>query len=802
MSSRPIPTADSMKVLEVSVENIRAVETLHWSVPNVLHPEGWHVILGDNGSGKSTFLQSLAAGILGLDSLALVDYDTWLRKGTNQGRISVNLLADADDEVQGGNRSRIVVIGVGTGGSNAVEYMYDNGIPGVEFVVCNTSIEALNKSTVPNKLLLGAGLTRGFGSGGRIALGKQAANKSTNQIRDLFSTNTKIAFVVAGMGGGTGTGASQVVAKAAKELGILTIGIVTVPFSFEGAKRYELAKLGIEELRDNCDSTVVIYNDNLRNMFGKMVLRGVFRKADIIMMSTVESITRLLTNTSDVNIDFEDVKSVMRDAGMAAMTFSIKSGENRAREAIEEAMNSPLINKLNTKSSQKVLLSIMTGGNPELEMDELTEITSYIEKALGHDAEMIFGHGINENLGSAIQVIIVLTGFNTSSTDLLSREALIDLSKAPKPPITEASESINMLSDFGPSIKNHVEKSLSEDANTYQLKLNFVLDKETGKVIKNATESGRTMSFQSSWSDSKGWFSAGFGPFRRFTGGDPEVHKMLSKDQYKRFVAHMTLFMENVALAEALQWLKDLKFDSLESHRSDFLNRLQEFINQPNFLPHGTRFEEVNSKGVFFRDVYNNRISIDELSDGFRSVLSLCFELMRRLEERYTENVFSNIDDSGVIYVKVSGVVLIDEIDAHLHPIWQKQIGYWLTRHFPNIQFFVTTHSPLVCQAAEHGSVFYLPVPGSDVPGGMVEGTELNRLIYGNVLEAYGTEVFGLVHTQSDAGQAKTSRLTDLNEKALTSILSQEEMQERNNLRATLPISDSEAFIKKLLSGE
>nr|WP_234795210.1 AAA family ATPase [Hymenobacter arizonensis] len=194
-------------------------------------------------------------------------------------------------------------------------------------------------------------------------------------------------------------------------------------------------------------------------------------------------------------------------------------------------------------------------------------------------------------------------------------------------------------------------------------------------------EDGQDTLYQTAWANNKGWFSAGFGPFRRFTNGDAEYHKLFDGEQHKRLAAHLSLFRENVALVEALNWLKQLKFSSLDSHGSTFLNLLIAFINQPDFLPNGTRLVEVSSKGVFFEDANNARISLDELSDGFRSVLSLAFELLRQLESQYEEEVFETVPVAGqpdLIRVQIPGIVLIDEIDAHLHPIWQKRVGYWL----------------------------------------------------------------------------------------------------------------------------
>jgi len=330
----------------------------------------------------------------------------------------------------------------------------------------------------------------------------------------------------------------------------------------------------------------------------------------------------------------------------------------------------------------------------------------------------------------------------------------------------------------------------------YKLLIQLLQIGEEG-VATMTMENQRKSGFRGVWRSTTGWFSAGFGPFRRFTGGDREYDKLFYSNP--RLAAHLSLFRENVALTEALEWLRQLKFQTFEGKGEGFFTQLQAFINQPDFLPHGTQLEEVSSAGVFFRDANAQRIGIDDLSDGFRSVLSLTFELLRQLQASYGDKLFE--EKQGVLRVKVPGVVLIDEIDVHLHPLWQKRIGYWLTTHFPKVQFFVTTHSPLVCQASELGTVFRLPSPGQlDDRGGMVEGAELGRLIYGNVLEAYGTEVFGLVSTQSDSAHQKLDTLAELNQKALTTTLSDKEEITRDELRSILPISDSQAFLDKMLA--
>jgi cell division protein FtsZ len=309
------------------------------------------------------------------------------------------------------SRSIIKVIGVGGGGSNAVKHMHKQGIKDVEFIICNTDRQALESSTVPNKLQIGVDLTEGLGAGAKPERGRQAALESREQIRELLSNGTKMLFITAGMGGGTGTGAAPVIAQVAQELNILTVGIVTAPFLFEGKKKREQAEQGIKELSENCDTVLVILNDKLRQLYGNLTMGLAFAKADTVLTTAAKSIAEIITVTSDVNVDFEDVKTVMKDSGAAVMGSSITEGENRARRAAEEALNSPLLNNTDIQGAQKILLSIMSGDQAELEMDELSEITEYIQGKAGEDAEMIFGHGIDETLGQSIRVTVIATGF-------------------------------------------------------------------------------------------------------------------------------------------------------------------------------------------------------------------------------------------------------------------------------------------------------------------------------------------------------------------------------------------------------
>lgn len=309
------------------------------------------------------------------------------------------------------HKSIIKVIGVGGGGSNAVNHMYSQGIKDVEFIVCNTDVQALGGSPIPNKLQIGIGLTDGLGAGANPERGKNAAIESKEEIRDLLSNNTKMVFITAGMGGGTGTGAAPIIAKLAKELDIVTVGIVTAPFGFEGKKKIMQAEQGIAELRQYCDTVLVILNDRLRDIYGNLSIREAFAKADNILTTAAKSIAEIITVTSDVNVDFEDVKTVMKDSGAAVMGSGVASGEGRGTRAVEEALSSPLLNNTDITGAKKILLSIMYGPDAELRMDELSEIADYIEARAGLEQDTIWGQGVDPELGDSIRVTVIATGF-------------------------------------------------------------------------------------------------------------------------------------------------------------------------------------------------------------------------------------------------------------------------------------------------------------------------------------------------------------------------------------------------------
>ncbi len=309
--------------------------------------------------------------------------------------------------------SIIKVIGVGGGGSNAVNHMYEQGIKGVDFIVCNTDSQALDISPVPMKVQLGQSLTEGRGAGSIPEVGKNAAIENIDDIQEILEKQTTMVFVTAGMGGGTGTGAAPVIAKTAKEMGILTVGIVTVPFTFEGRKRMNQAEEGLREMRAAVDTLLVIRNDKLREIHGNLSLQDAFGQADNILTTAAKGIAELISVTGAINVDMNDVNTVMRDSGVAIMGQAEAEGDDRAIKAATKALESPLLNDNDIEGAKYILLNI-TYGATEVMMDEITDITDYIQHAAGSTADVIWGHGMDETLGEKLSVTIIATGFKTS----------------------------------------------------------------------------------------------------------------------------------------------------------------------------------------------------------------------------------------------------------------------------------------------------------------------------------------------------------------------------------------------------
>ncbi len=356
------------------------------------------------------------------------------------------------------NQSNVIkVIGVGGGGSNAINHMFQAGINGVDFVICNTDAQALQNSPVPNKIQLGVSLTEGLGAGANPEVGQQAALESMEEIKNMLDSNTKMIFITAGMGGGTGTGAAPIIAQQAKEMDVLTVGIVTTPFQFEGKTRCMQAQKGIENLRANVDSLVVINNNKLREVYGNLGFKAGFSKADEVLATAARGIAEVITHHYTQNIDLRDAKTVLSNSGTAIMGSSVASGSARAQEAIMKALDSPLLNDNKITGAKNVLLLIVSGSQ-EITIDEIGEINDHIQIEAGHNANIIMGVGEDENLGDAIAVTVIATGFNMDQqNDIVN---------------TETKKIIHTLEDEQKAVHDLSDKkvihTLDEDADIFQ----------------------------------------------------------------------------------------------------------------------------------------------------------------------------------------------------------------------------------------------------------------------------------------------------------------------------------------------
>ena len=318
------------------------------------------------------------------------------------------------------NQSNVIkVIGVGGGGSNAINHMFQQGIKGVDFYICNTDAQALQNSGVPNKIQLGVNLTEGLGAGANPQVGEQSAVESFEDISNMLDSNTKMVFITAGMGGGTGTGAAPIIAKMAKDLDILTVGIVTMPFQFEGKMRIEQAQIGIENLREVVDSLIVINNNKLREVYGNLGFKAGFSKADEVLSTAARGIAEVITHHYTQNIDLRDAKTVLSNSGTAIMGSALASGENRAQDAIRKALDSPLLNDNKITGAKNVLLLIVSGSH-EITIDEIGEINDHIQNEAGHGANIIMGVGEDETLEESIAVTIIATGFDVEQQNEIS----------------------------------------------------------------------------------------------------------------------------------------------------------------------------------------------------------------------------------------------------------------------------------------------------------------------------------------------------------------------------------------------
>ncbi len=391
--------------------------------------------------------------------------------------------------------SIIKVIGVGGGGSNAVNHMFRQGIKGVDFIICNTDKQALEKSPVPNKIQLGIQSTRGLGAGSIPGVGRDAALESIDEIKSYLGENTQMVFITAGLGGGTGTGAAPVIASIAREQGILTVGIVTIPFAFEGKKRRAQAEAGLEEMKKYVDTLLVIGNDKLREIYGNLKMSEAFEHADDVLTGAAKSIAEIISLHMHINVDFNDVKTVMKESGVAIMGSAIASGEKRALTAVEQALNSPLLNDSDISGARHVLLNIMSGSD-DIDMDEFGEITDFIQEAAGGTAELITGYGTDPSLGDNVSVTIIATGFKSKQNTgfeapVFKERKIVNLDeKAPEVPVQEVKQTtiIDEIQVNEPFVFTKKEPEILNEVPPPAVPEIKIVEAETEMTIQSLTE--------------------------------------------------------------------------------------------------------------------------------------------------------------------------------------------------------------------------------------------------------------------------------------------------------------------------
>ncbi|MBV6460327.1 MAG: Cell division protein FtsZ [Flavobacteriales bacterium] len=392
-------------------------------------------------------------------------------------------------EMPNNQNTIIKVIGIGGGGSNAVNHMFKQGINGVDFIICNTDQQALDISPIPTKIRLGGTLTKGLGAGANPEVGKNSAIESIEEIKNFLGNETKMIFITAGMGGGTGTGAAPIIAQAAREMGILTVGIVTIPFTFEGRRRKIQGEEGLEFLRQNVDTLLVVCNDRLREMYGNLKMSEAFAKADDILSVAAKSIAEIITVTGYINVDFEDVRTVMKDSGTALMGSAVAEGDDRAIKAVSQALSSPLLNDNDITGANYILLYI-TSGESEITMDEISEITDYIQNETGNTADIIWGNGSDLSLGSKIGVTIIATGFGkkevlgyttTQETKKVVRNLSDDVPTSITQPFTDISENTKHTSENKKETSTETEPFLKKqtEPSTFNFKEENITEPST-----------------------------------------------------------------------------------------------------------------------------------------------------------------------------------------------------------------------------------------------------------------------------------------------------------------------------------
>ncbi|MFT4969060.1 MAG: cell division protein FtsZ [Chitinophagales bacterium] len=468
--------------------------------------------------------------------------------------------------------SIIKVIGVGGGGSNAVNHMYEMGIRGVNYVVCNTDQQALDLSPVPNKIQLGPEMTQGLGAGSRPEVGEQATIESAKEIQELLSKNTKMVFVTAGMGGGTGTGGAPIVAKLAREMGILTVGIVTTPFSFEGRRKLMQADEGIKRLKEEVDSILVISNDKIREIYGNLSKSDAFSRADDVLTMAAKSISEIITVPGEINVDFADVQYVMKGSGVAIMGVAEAEGEDRAMRAVHSAINSPLLNNNNITGARNILINI-SSGKEQVTIDEITEINDFVQDAAGNDTDIIFGTCDDDALGDKLSVTLIATGFSEDrAAPAPVQKEVIKLDEPVKvdKPVDESPIDMTLINtsepvnEPNPHTGNDISEAYSFDLFDDKKDEESIEPKQIDKVGEDEAFDFEIKEVDTTIPETYGFYT---------TPKEAEAPKEVKEDRQE-------------ALNNRVRRLKDV------SYKWDNMNKIKEFEDTPAYARRGVNLEE------------------------------------------------------------------------------------------------------------------------------------------------------------------------------------------------------------------
>ena len=493
--------------------------------------------------------------------------------------------------------SIIKVIGVGGGGSNAVNHMYEMGIRGVNYIVCNTDQQALDLSPIPNKIQLGPEMTQGLGAGSRPEVGEQATIESAREIQELLSKNTKMVFVTAGMGGGTGTGGAPIVAKIAREMGILTVGIVTTPFSFEGRRKLMQADEGIKRLKEEVDSILIISNDKIREIFGNLTKSEAFSRADDVLTMAAKSISEIITVPGEINVDFADVQYVMKQSGVAIMGVAQAEGSDRAMRAVHSAINSPLLNNNNITGAKNILINI-SSGTSQVTIDEITQINDFVQDAAGNDTDIIFGTCDDTALGDKISVTIIATGFEDEKTSapVKTERQVVDLTPTPKvvptippaPQVTEFKVIDKSNEEITTNSINNTSTQQNDVSSSYMFDLYEDKKEEEPKIENNFDEEDE---FSTEFSDSDENAENTFEfEVREIKEEKEEAYSFYTsppKETNNSVHSNSNTPANNTTLSDRVRRLKDV------SYKWDNMSKIKELEDIPAYERRGVNLDNV-----------------------------------------------------------------------------------------------------------------------------------------------------------------------------------------------------------------